>query len=109
MGLTQETFSTITNRNSCYIVTGLNSYLQVRRSWKYQLSWYMNWYVANEVVLIGTFARPEFDEKGIEAVATLFPSRQVIGINVRRLWRRGGGIHCVTQQQPSLVSTIPKK
>jgi agmatine deiminase len=68
--------------------------------WEEMAANYMNWYVANGVVLVGTFGRPEFDDIGIASVAALFPERKVVGIDVRRLWRRGGGLHCVTQQQP---------
>ncbi|MEC0210063.1 MerR family transcriptional regulator [Paenibacillus ehimensis] len=33
-------------------------------------------------------------------IQKLYPDRQVVGIDVRELYKDGGMIHCVTQQQP---------
>ena len=33
-------------------------------------------------------------------IQTLYPTRTVVGIDVRNLYENGGMIHCVTQQQP---------
>ena len=74
--------------------------------WEGMAANYMNWYVANDVVLVGTFEREEFDKQGISSVAARFPERKAIGIDVRLLWRRGGGVHCVTQQQPSIRKNL---
>ena len=62
---------------------------------------YMNWYVANGAVLVGTFGDPRADVRAMGAVGSYFPGRQIVGIDVRALWRRGGGIHCVTMQEPA--------
>jgi agmatine deiminase len=66
---------------------------------------YLNWYVANGVVLFGTFGYPEFDRAARAAIEDFWPGRKAIGIPVTPLWDRGGGIHCVTQQQPAVTST----
>ena len=60
---------------------------------------YINYYIANTVVLV-----PNYND-GNDAVANaliqkLYPTRKVIGIDVRNLYENGGMIHCVTQQQP---------
>lgn len=62
---------------------------------------YLNWYVANGVVLVGTFGVDECDEAAKATIQGYWPDREVIGIDVRELWWKGGGIHCVTQQQPA--------
>jgi agmatine deiminase len=67
---------------------------------------YVNYYVANEVVLVPNYNDPN------EAVANsiiqgLYPGRTVIGIDVRNLYENGGMVHCVTQQQP--LSSPPNR
>jgi N-dimethylarginine dimethylaminohydrolase len=37
------------------------------------------------------------------AESDAYPGRRVIGVDARELFARGGGIHCVTQQQPSAI------
>jgi len=41
------------------------------------------------------------DEKALRILADAYPGRKVVGIDARELFARGGGIHCITQQQPS--------
>ena len=62
---------------------------------------YLNWYVANGIVLIGTFGSPANDRAALTCIRRYWPRRKVVGINIREMWQQGGGgIHCVTQQQP---------
>jgi len=70
---------------------------------------YLNWYVANDVVLVGTFGQPKWDEKALCTISGYWPSRKVIGVDIQDLWQAGGGIHCVTQQQPAEpnAETVP--
>lgn len=60
---------------------------------------YLNFYIANKVVLVPTFN----DEKDRHALATLeklLPERKVIGINCTD-WVLGyGSLHCSSQQEP---------
>ena len=35
-------------------------------------------------------------------LAEAYPGRRVVGVDARPLFDRGGGIHCITQQQPAL-------
>jgi agmatine deiminase len=60
---------------------------------------YANYYVANTVVLVPTYNDPN-DTVALGIVQQLYPDRAVIGIDVRNLYRWGGMVHCVTQQQP---------
>lgn len=60
---------------------------------------YVNHYVLNDAVLLGSFD----DQNDKEAQAILrdcYPGREVVLIDARELFARGGGIHCITQQQP---------
>jgi agmatine deiminase len=60
---------------------------------------YTNYYVANTVVLVPTYNDPN-DAAALSIIQQLYPERAVIGIDVRNLYRWGGMVHCVTQQQP---------
>ncbi|MEH6415886.1 agmatine deiminase family protein [Pseudomonas sp. CGJS7] len=61
---------------------------------------YANFYVGNKVVLIPEYKDPN-DAVAKEILQRVYPGRTVVGIDVRNLYRHGGMIHCVTQQQPA--------
>jgi agmatine deiminase len=61
---------------------------------------YINHLVLNGGVLACTFSDP-MDEKALRILADAYPGRRVVGIDARDLFARGGGIHCITQQQPA--------
>jgi agmatine deiminase len=60
---------------------------------------YVNYYIANTVVLVPNYNDPN-DAVANAIIQKLYPTRKVIGIDVRNLYANGGMIHCVTQQQP---------
>lgn len=60
---------------------------------------YLNFYVGNAVVLVPNYNDPH-DEVANEIIQSLYPDREVVGIEVIDLFADGGMIHCVTQQQP---------
>lgn len=60
---------------------------------------YVNFYIGNTVVLVPNYHDPN-DKIANEIIQKLYPDREVIGIDVRELYKHGGMIHCVTQQQP---------
>ena len=60
---------------------------------------YVNFYVANKVVLVPQFD-DIMDEKAVELLNRLFTDRKVIGIYARDIILGGGNIHCITQQIP---------
>jgi agmatine deiminase len=61
---------------------------------------YANFYIANKIVLVPTF-NDSNDRVALNALAHLFPDREVVGIPCRDLVLGLGTIHCMTQQQPS--------
>lgn len=61
---------------------------------------YINHVVVNAGVIACTFGDPN-DEKALRILADAYPGRRVVGIDARELFARGGGIHCITQQQPA--------
>ena len=36
-----------------------------------------------------------------DILSAAYPGRRVITVDARELFARGGGVHCITQQQPS--------
>ncbi len=60
---------------------------------------YINYYIGNNVVLVPNYNDPN-DKVANDRIQKLYPDREVVGIDVRELYKDGGMIHCVTQQQP---------
>lgn len=60
---------------------------------------YLNFYIANGVVLVPTFGHPN-DAVALEILKEIFPQRRVIGILSGDLVLGLGGIHCVTHEEP---------
>ncbi len=61
---------------------------------------YINFYVANGGVVMPAYGAPG-DEPARQIIATAFPDREVVQVDVRKIAIGGGGIHCITQQQPA--------
>ena len=61
---------------------------------------YANFYIANGLVLVPTFADPR-DRVALNTLARLLPDREVVGIPCRDLVLGLGTLHCMTQQQPA--------
>jgi agmatine deiminase len=62
---------------------------------------YANFYIANSIVLVPTFADPS-DEPALSILRECFPTRRVVGIDCRELIWGLGTFHCLTQQQPKV-------
>ena len=60
---------------------------------------YTNFYIANGLVLMPTFA-DENDARAEEILQKVFPTRKVIGMDCRATVWGLGALHCLTQQQP---------
>ncbi|WP_184966337.1 agmatine deiminase family protein [Nonomuraea endophytica] len=60
---------------------------------------YINHYLANGLVLMCSFDDPR-DAETAELLGKLFPGRAVESVDARAIFALGGGIHCITQQQP---------
>jgi agmatine deiminase len=62
---------------------------------------YVNHYVLNGAVVACSFADPA-DDEAAEILADAYPGREVLRVDARPLFARGGGVHCITQQQPAV-------
>ena len=61
---------------------------------------YVNFYVANSVVIVPQFDDPA-DQLALDVLAAQFPTRRIVGIRAVDLVWGLGAFHCVTQQQPA--------
>lgn len=61
---------------------------------------YINHLVTNAGVIACTFGDP-MDAQALQILAEAYPGREVVGVDARELFARGGGIHCITQQLPT--------
>jgi agmatine deiminase len=60
---------------------------------------YINHYVGNGFVVVGVFDDAN-DDVALDLLARLYPSRRVERVDGRGIFAYGGGVHCITQQQP---------
>ena len=61
---------------------------------------YINHYLVNGGVILCGFD-DENDQRAIETLQQVYPDRKIVLVDARELFARGGGIHCITQQQPA--------
>jgi agmatine deiminase len=64
---------------------------------------YANFYIANGLVLVPVFNDPN-DRVALDILADIFPDREIVGIYCGDLIWGFGAVHCMTQQQPAIVS-----
>jgi agmatine deiminase len=60
---------------------------------------YMNFYLANGAVIVPVTGQPD-DERALQLIASALPGRDVVAVPGATLAYGGGGVHCITQQQP---------
>lgn len=59
---------------------------------------YLNFYIGNEVILLPVYNDAN-DEVAIQKMQELYRDKQIVPIDVSKLYKNGGMIHCVTQQE----------
>jgi agmatine deiminase len=66
---------------------------------------YVDYSYINHLVVNGGVIACGFDDvhdrDALAILAEQYPGRKVVSVDARPLFERGGGIHCITQQQPS--------
>jgi len=62
---------------------------------------YCNFYIGNAAVLVPIFKSKRRDQEALSILKELFPDRDVVGLDCRRVVEGMGALHCVTQQQPA--------
>ena len=69
---------------------------------------YVNFYLPNDGVVLPAFDDPA-DDKVLEILEDCFPGRELVQIPALPILQGGGGIHCITQQQPEASLLIPEE
>jgi agmatine deiminase len=62
---------------------------------------YVNHLVVNGGVIACGYDDPASDARARDLLGQAYPGRRVVTVDAREILARGGGIHCITQQQPS--------
>jgi agmatine deiminase len=60
---------------------------------------YVNYYVTNGALIVPMLGGPE-DEKALPTLKNLYPHRKIVAVESTAIALDGGGIGCITQQQP---------
>ena len=63
---------------------------------------YINFSFVNDGLVMCTFGDPVADQRARQTFEELFPSRRIVEVDARAIFRNGGGVHCITQQQPAV-------
>lgn len=61
---------------------------------------YMNFYICNGGVIAPSFGDVKADAAAVEVLSKVFPDHRVVQIDINAIAVGGGGIHCITQQEP---------
>ena len=68
---------------------------------------YVNFYLANGAVIVPAYGIAE-DVEVFDTLKRVYADRQVVPVKVGALFRGGGGIHCITQQEPAAGASRPE-
>ena len=60
---------------------------------------YINFYIANDAIILPVFNDP-MDKNAIDTISKVFHDRKIVTLEGSRIVEGGGGVHCITQQQP---------
>jgi len=62
---------------------------------------YVNHVVVNGAVIACGFGEESADDRARGILADVYPGREVRTVDAREVFARGGGLHCITQQEPA--------
>lgn len=62
---------------------------------------YTNFYIANGAIIMPAYGIPA-DQEAAAQLAVAFPGREIVPVRIDHIAHGGGGIHCITQQQPEV-------
>ena len=62
---------------------------------------HMNFLIANGAVIVPTYGDETAARLACEALATVFPDREIIALPSTAILTGGGSFHCISQQEPA--------
>lgn len=62
---------------------------------------YTNFYIANGAIIMPAYGIAA-DQDAAAQLAHAFPGREIVPVRIDHIAHGGGGIHCITQQQPQV-------
>jgi agmatine deiminase len=62
---------------------------------------YTNFYIANGAIIMPAYGIAA-DQDAADQLAHAFPGREIVPVRIDAIAHGGGGIHCITQQQPEV-------
>lgn len=87
-------------RGRRFEIVSIPSATEVRSTSEDFLSSYANYYVGNGALYTPQFGDRKADALAKDVLGRLHPGRRIVQLDADRIYENGGGIHCVTQQQP---------
>jgi agmatine deiminase len=67
---------------------------------------YINHLVVNHGVIACGFGEERADAAARRILEEAYPGRRVVSVDARPIFARGGGVHCITQQQPRVEASV---
>ena len=68
--------------------------------WNGGCSSYVNSYLANDAVIVPGYGYDR-DQAAVETYRRIYPGRTIVQVPINQIALGGGGVHCITQQQPA--------
>jgi len=62
---------------------------------------YINFSFVNSGIVMCSYGDPPADDRARRTFRELFPGRRIVDVDARPIFRNGGGVHCITQQEPA--------
>ena len=87
-------------RGRSFEVVSIPAASNVRSTGDDFLTSYANYYIGNGALYTPQFGDNKADAFAKETLGRLHPDRRIVQLDMDRIYENGGGIHCVTQQQP---------
>jgi agmatine deiminase len=87
-------------RGRAFEIVEIEDALETRSRRADFFSSYANYYVGNGALYSPEFGDVRADARARGAFERLYPDRQIVMLNLDRIYENGGGVHCVTQQEP---------
>jgi agmatine deiminase len=92
-------------RGRAFEIVEIEDALDPRSSQPDFYSGYTNYYLGNAALYTPQFGDRRADRSAFATLQRLFPDRQVVALDLDRIYENGGGAHCVTQQE--LARLVP--